>query len=160
VSRALLDVNVLLALLDADHVDHRRARDWFTTRIAQGWASCAITQNGFVRIVSQARYPSPVPVTTAIERLERATQTEHHAFWPCDRSLVDPGVFDRSRLHGPRQVTDAYLLALAVVHAGRLVTFDRPSRAGRRPTDAAGPGSMHAVPIPHPVPAWICAGER
>ena len=124
-SRALLDVNVLLALLDADHAAHRRARNWLTSRIAQGWASCAITQNGFVRIVSQARYPSPVPVATAIERLERATRTEHHAFWPCDRTIVDTGTFDRSRLHGPRQVTDAYLLALAVARSGRLVTFDR-----------------------------------
>ena len=124
-SRALLDVNVLLALLDADHADHRRARTWLTSRIAQGWASCAITQNGFVRIVSQARYPSPVPVATAIERLERATRTEHHAFWPCDRTIVDTGTFDRSRLHGPRQVTDAYLLARAVARSGRLVTFDR-----------------------------------
>ena len=60
--RALLDVNVLVALLDADHADHARARDFAERDIAQeGWASCAVTQNGFVRIVSQPRYPSPVP---------------------------------------------------------------------------------------------------
>lgn len=122
--RALLDVNVLVALLDADHADHRRARAWLETEIGAGWASCAITQNGFVRVVSQPRYPSPVPVAAAIDRLARATRAEHHAFWPCDVSLLDAGRLDRARLHGPRQVTDAYLLALAVAHGGRLVTFD------------------------------------
>jgi hypothetical protein len=123
--RALLDINVLLALLDADHADHGRARDWLTGEIEDGWASCAITQNGFVRVVTQPRYPSPVPAAEAIERLSRATRTPHHAFWPCDASLLDEAVIDRSRIHGPRQVTDAYLLALAVAHGGRFVTFDR-----------------------------------
>lgn len=122
--RALLDVNVLVALLDADHADHRRARAWLESEIANGWASCAITQNGFVRVVSQPRYPSPVPVASAIERLARATAGEHHAFWPCDVTLLDGQRVDRTRLHGPRQVTDAYLLALAVAHRGRFVTFD------------------------------------
>lgn len=122
--RALLDVNVLVALLDADHADHRRARAWLEAEIGRGWASCAITQNGFVRVVSQPRYPSPVPVATAIDRIERATRGEHHAFWPCDVSLLDARAIDRRLLHGPRQVTDAYLLALAVAHGGRFVTFD------------------------------------
>ena len=123
--RALLDVNVLLALLDADHVDHGRAREWLNAEIHEGWASCAITQNGFVRIVSQPRYPSPVSPTLAIERLSRATRTEHHAFWDCDASLLDERIVDRSRVHGPRQVTDVYLLALAVAKGGCFVTFDR-----------------------------------
>lgn len=57
--RALLDVNVLLALLDSDHVDHKRARAWITRQIEQGWASCAITQNGFVRVISQPAIPAP-----------------------------------------------------------------------------------------------------
>ena len=56
--RALLDINVLLALPDSDHIDHERARDWISTEIRHGWASCAITQNGFVRIISQPRYPA------------------------------------------------------------------------------------------------------
>lgn len=123
--RALLDINVLIALLDSDHVDHRRAREWIESEIAHGWASCAITQNGFVRILSQPRYPSPVPPGVAIERLARATDSPHHEFWPCSISLLDEHAVDRSRLHGARQVTDAYLLALAVAHDGRLVTFDR-----------------------------------
>ncbi|MGH3711900.1 MAG: TA system VapC family ribonuclease toxin [Micromonosporaceae bacterium] len=123
--RALLDVNVLLALLDSDHVDHERARDWVGAEISHGWASCAITQNGFVRIISQPRYPSPVSPSQAMDRLARATGTRHHEFWSCAVSLVDETAVDRSRLHGARQVTDAYLLALATRCGGRFVTFDR-----------------------------------
>lgn len=78
--RALLDINVLLALLDQDHVDHRRAREWLTAEITYGWASCAITQNGFVRIISRTRYPSPVSPSQAMELIARATRTEHHEF--------------------------------------------------------------------------------
>jgi predicted nucleic acid-binding protein len=66
-----------------------------------------------------------VPVAEAVARLERATGTEHHVFWPCDLSLLDGERIDRRRLHGPRQVTDAYLLALAVVNEARLATLDR-----------------------------------
>lgn len=123
--RALLDVNMLLALLDADHVDHWRAHAFLDEEISQGWASCPITQNGFVRVITQPRYPSPVSSSLAIERLRRACATDHHSFWPCDLSLLDPSVVDASRLHGHRQITDAYLLALAVGHSGRFVTFDR-----------------------------------
>ena len=123
--RALLDVYVLIALLDRDHVDHARARKWIETEISGGWASCAITENGFVRIISQPRYPSPVSPTKAIELLARASQGGHHEFWPCDVSLLDPESVDSSRVHGPRQVTDAYLLALAKAHSGRFITFDR-----------------------------------
>lgn len=137
--RALLDINVLLALLDSDHVDHGRARSWLESNIRPGWASCAITQNGFVRIISQPRYPSPVPVAEAMSRLARATDGKHHAFWDCDLSLLDDHAIDRTRLHTPRQVTDVYLLALAVAHRGRFVTFDRSipvSAVLRSPQDA------------------------
>ena len=141
--RALLDVNVLLALLDTDHIDHSRAREWLMAEIRHGWASCAITQNGCIRILSQPRYPSPVPVAEATSRLHRATESAHHAFWPSAVSFLDAGLVDRSRVHGPRQVTDVYLLALAVHHGGRFVTFD-----GRIPL-AAAPGAepRHLVVI-------------
>lgn len=141
--RALLDINVLLALLDADHVNHRRARDWLSTEIRNGWASCPVTENGFVRIISQPRYPSPVSVSNALSRLTEAVRTEHHAFWPCDLSLLDANRVDRSRVHGPRQVTDVYLLALAVHHDGRFATFD-----GRIPLDAVpGADPEHLVVV-------------
>lgn len=124
-SRALLDINVLLALLDQDHAEHQRARAWMSAEIANGWASCAITQNGFVRIVSQARYPSPVSPSVAIDLLGSATGTPYHEFWECSVSILDSEVIDRSMIHGPRQVTDAYLLALATQRGGRFVTFDQ-----------------------------------
>ena len=135
--RALLDVNVLLALLDSDHVDHDRAHNWLDNEIAGGWASCAITENGFVRIVSQPRYPSPVTPTEAVQLLVGARQAGHHAFWPCNVSLLDAPIIDPTRLHSSRQVTDAYLLALAVAHEGRFVSFDRsvPRASVRGATD-------------------------
>ena len=123
--RALLDVNVLLALLDSDHVDHRLATAWLDKEIAAGWSSCAITENGFVRILSQPRYPSPVAPTEAIALLGQARAGGRHEFWPCDVSVLDAALVHPDRLHGPRQVTDAYLLALAVAHDGRVATFDR-----------------------------------
>ena len=58
-SRALLDVNVLLALLDSDHVDHGRAGEWLDAELDTGWASCSITENGFVRTISQPNTPAP-----------------------------------------------------------------------------------------------------
>jgi uncharacterized protein len=125
VTRALLDVNVLIALLDSDHVDHERARGWVDAEIVHGWASCAITQNGFVRIISAPRYPSPVPPAQAIGRLARAAATEHHEYWLCSVSLLDDELIDYSRLHGHRQVTDAYLLALATANGGRFATLDQ-----------------------------------
>ena len=84
-----------------------------------------LTQNGFVRIISQPRYPSPVPPSVAIGLLARATDTLQHVFWPCDVSLLDREAIEPTRLHGPSQVTDLYLLALAARQGGRLVTFDR-----------------------------------
>lgn len=137
--RALLDINVLLALFDSDHVDHAHTREWLEAEIHQGWASCAITQNGFTRVISQPRYPSPIPVAQAMERLSGATQNKHHEFWSCDLSLIDPRIIDPTRVHGPRQVTDVYLLALALSHGGRFVTFDRTipmeAVAGARPVN-------------------------
>ncbi|WP_017973367.1 TA system VapC family ribonuclease toxin [Actinopolyspora halophila] len=121
--RALLDVNVLLALLDSDHVDHQRAHEWLDGNSAAGWSSCSITENGFVRVISQPRYPSPVPPAEAIELLAQTRRDSDHEFWACEVSLLDPNLIDRSRLHGHRQITDSYLLALAVAYGGRLVTF-------------------------------------
>jgi toxin-antitoxin system PIN domain toxin len=124
-SRALLDINILLALLDAEHLDHRKAREWFRSQGGAGWASCAVTQMGFVRIISQPRYGAPCTATEAIGRLADAVATEHHQFWPCEVAVTDAAAVDRVRVLGPGQVTDVYLLALAVAHAGRFVTLDR-----------------------------------
>ena len=142
-ARALLDVNVLIALLDADHLHHRRASQWLAEHIAAGWASCAITQNGCVRIMSQPGYPNPLPTAQVAARLSEATQTRHHLFVPSNASLLDPQLFDTGRLLGHRQVTDAWLLGLAVANGLRLVSFDAslPLRVVR------GADASHVVAI-------------
>ena len=121
--RALLDVNVLIALFDADHLHHARATAWLAANITAGWASCAITQNGCVRIMSQPGYPNSLPAARVAQRLREATETEHHLFVSGDLSLLDTDHFDTEQLLGHRQVTDAWLLGLAVAHGLRFVTF-------------------------------------
>ena len=123
--RALLDVNVLIALLDENHTHHAAASGWLAERIESGWASCPLTQNGCVRILSQPRYPNALAVEEAMVRLQTAVSSPHHRFIADDVSLLDDAVVDRRRLSGPRQVTDVYLLALAVVHGARMVTLDK-----------------------------------
>lgn len=122
--RALLDVNVLIALLDADHSLHARATQWFAGHARGGWASCPITQNGCVRIMSHPGYPNALSVRAVMERLAEASSSNYHEFWPDDISLLDAKIADAARIHGPRQLTDLYLLALAVRHGGQFVTFD------------------------------------
>ena len=122
--RALLDINVLIALLDPDHSMHTQAVRWFAVKARDGWASCPITQNGCVRVMSHPGYPNPVKVGAVIERLAEAMATRQHQFWADDISLLDSRVADRTRIHGPRQVTDLYLLALAVRRGGCFVSFD------------------------------------
>ena len=134
--RALLDVNVLIALLDSDHASHESAIGWFSKHAREGWASCPITQNGCIRIMSNQGYPNPLPVQAVIERLAEACNEDIHEFWSDEVSLLDSNLVDSTRIHGPRQLTDIYLLALAVRHAGRLVTFDSgiPLAAVRKAT--------------------------
>jgi toxin-antitoxin system PIN domain toxin len=122
--RALLDVNVLIALLDSDHSLHDRSTRWFAANARHGWASCPITQNGCVRIMTHPGYPNPLPVKAVVDRLREATEGSLHEFWPDDASIVDAKCVDATRIHGPRQITDGYLLALAVQRGGRFVTFD------------------------------------
>ena len=123
--RALLDINILLALLDRDHIQHEQGRRWFQQEVHHGWASCAVTQNGFIRILSQPGYPGPVSAAQATRLLATATSTVHHEYWSSEISILDETIFDHSRIHGPRQLTDVYLLGLAAHHGGRLVTFDQ-----------------------------------
>ena len=123
--RALLDVNVLIALLDAAHVHHHLATAWLARNIRHGWASCPITQICCVRIMSQAGYPNAQPATQVAERLGMAAADRHHEFWAADVDALGARSFNWSRILSSRQVTDAYLLALAVANKGRFVTFDR-----------------------------------
>lgn len=121
----LLDVNVLLALLDPTHAHHAVAHAWFATARAS-WASCNLTQNGALRIMSHPRYGNAVATTAmAAELLAELCAQPGHVFWPGDVSLLDSPLLDRARLLASGQVTDTYLLALAVSHGGRLATFDK-----------------------------------
>jgi toxin-antitoxin system PIN domain toxin len=122
--RSLLDVNVLIANLDSDHTLHQRASGWFSEHAHHGWATCPLTQNGCVRIMCGQGYKRPLPAQQIIKRLADACAEKWHEFWPDDISLLNSSLVDASRVHGPRQLTDIYLLALAVKHGGRLVTLD------------------------------------
>ena len=122
--RALLDVNVLIALLDVDHMHHQAAKRWLRDNVRNGWATCPLTENGCVRIMAQPAYPNRLPASQVAERLRAASATKHHQFWPDEVSLLTQGVVDWRRVFGPRQISDLYLLALAVARRGRFVTFD------------------------------------
>lgn len=122
---ALLDVNVLIALLDAGHVHHDSATQWLRDHLDAGWASCPLTQNGCIRILSQAAYPNHAPAAEVATRLADATRHPAHHFWPDAVSLLTPGLMDWNRLLTGRHITDAYLLALAVKNRGRFVTLDQ-----------------------------------
>jgi len=123
--RALLDITVLLAMLDEDHVHHSRARAWWAENRDHGWASCPLTQNGYVRIVSGPGYTNPIHIADGFATLSRQLTAFGHEFWPADISLLDSESFNHSRILGPKQITDVYLLALAVKNDGRFVTLDR-----------------------------------
>lgn len=131
--RALLDVNVLIALHDSDHVHHAIASAWLQANIAHGWASCPLTQSGCLRIMARPGYGKPQPLGTLMAMLGQSTRTHFHEFWADDISLLDAAHFHHERIHSPRQLTDLYLLALAVRHGGRLVTFDRHIMPGAVP---------------------------
>ena len=122
--RALLDINVLIALLDGGHQNHAAARVWLLHNAEHGWASCPITQNGCVRILSQPAYPNSIPTSIALGKLSRACSAPQHEFWPDAVSLLDHTIVRPDRIHGPQQLTDLYLLALAVHRGGRFVTLD------------------------------------
>jgi len=114
--RALLDVNVLIALLDSAHIHHDTAMTWVQREQAHGWASCPLTQNGCVRIMAQPAYPDDYTPAEVAHRLVEAAADPAHTFWPDDASLLDERWFDWSHVLGHRQVTNIYLLQLAVRH--------------------------------------------
>lgn len=122
----LLDVNVLIALMDPAHIDHERAHEWFEATGRHSWASCPVTECGVMRVLGNPRYPnSPGTPASAARMLEELWSLSGHVFWPDDISPVDEQRFDTARLLSAGQVTDSYLLGLAVAHGGQLGTFDR-----------------------------------
>lgn len=124
---ALLDVNVLVALVWDSHIHHAAANDWFTRRSSDGWATCSITESGFVRVSSNPKVlPSPVAVTDAIAVLTELRALPGHMFLVDDVSPTDA---DIPALTGHRQVTDAHLLTLARRRGIPLVSFDAGAAA-------------------------------
>ena len=123
---ALLDVNVLIALFDAEHVHHELAHDWFSDNRRDGWATCPITENGFLRVLSNPAYRSALHrLPDLMLCLRTFCGDRHHRFWPDAVSLRDATLFDPGLVGGHRQLTDIYLLGLARKKDGCLVTFDR-----------------------------------
>lgn len=123
---ALLDVNALVALAWDSHVHHTAIRTWFAANGARGWATCPITESGFVRVSSNPKVlPSPIGLADAREVLALLRAADGHRFLVDDVSLTDDDV---PSIVGHRQVTDAHLLTLAARHGMRLVTFDAALR--------------------------------
>jgi toxin-antitoxin system PIN domain toxin len=138
--KALLDVNILVALFDPMHVHHEAAHEWFGRNRSGGWATCPLTENGFVRVVSNPRYPGRgTSIRDAVARLTEILQSLDHLFWPDSVSVCGGDSFQPAYIQGHLQLTDVYLLGLAVANGGRLVTFDRgvPLKA------VAGAGPQH-----------------
>lgn len=141
----LLDVNLLVALFDPGHVHHEAAHRWFSAAREDGWATCPITENGFVRVISNPAYPGRrTRVADAVARLRRFSESGGHTHWPDDVSILQTEMFDPSHLAGPREVTDVYLLGLAVLHEGTFATFDRSVRTSAVPGFRTG----HLIVLP------------
>jgi toxin-antitoxin system PIN domain toxin len=122
----LLDTNLLIAAFWPGHVNYRRAAAWFDRERVRGWATCPITEAGFVRILSNPAFSDDaVAVPDAIHALRTNTAAADHLFWPDEFPFVDAVAYSGSRLLGHQQTTDAYLLGLALRKGGRLATLDR-----------------------------------
>ena len=122
----LLDVNVLVALAWPNHVHHAAALAWFGKLGKDGFATCPVTQSGFVRVSSNARaIPSARTPREAHEILRRIVALPGHVFWTDDIDISSSEHIAWERLGSHSQVTDAHLLAIAIRHDGRLATLDR-----------------------------------
>jgi uncharacterized protein len=122
----LLDVNVLVARFWPHHDLHARAKEWLDGHAAGGWATCPITQMGFVRTLSQPAFADPrVSPGDALKLFKSNLGIEGHEFWADDLTYTEALDYFAPRLTGHKQTTDAYLLRLAMHRKGELVTFDR-----------------------------------
>jgi uncharacterized protein len=126
VTPALLDVNLLVALFDPDHIHHETVHDWFADNRSDGWATCPITETAFVRVLANPAYGAAISrPSELLSRLRRFCKGSQSRFWTDDVSLRDETLFDPAFLTSHRQLTDIYLLGLAKKRGGRLATFDR-----------------------------------
>lgn len=126
-SVCLLDVNVLVSLMDSAHVHHGVTVAWFERSAIRGWATCPLTENGFLRVLSHVSYPNlRLTAAMAAESLVglKTAFAAAYEFWPDHISMTDKKVFDLKVLSGARQISDAYLAGLAFRKGGRLATLD------------------------------------
>jgi toxin-antitoxin system PIN domain toxin len=122
----LLDVNVLIALFWPAHEGHLQAQHWFDRNSHKRWATCPFTQAAFVRIVTNPAFSSDaVTPQEAVKLLGSNLDNPSHRFWADEISFVQAVQPFERRLKGHQQVTDAYLLGLAIHKKGKLVTMDR-----------------------------------
>ena len=121
---SLLDVNVLIALSWRKHVFHAPVSAWMRENRSHGWATCPMTQAGFVRVSAQIPTTVAMNVRHAVRLLQENCGAADHVFWAQGYSVTDMTPEIRDRLVGPQQVTDALLLDLAIRNGGRLVTLD------------------------------------
>lgn len=124
--RALLDVNVLVALFDPDHACHERAHQWFDANQVHGWASCPLTEDGVLRVLGHPRYSPQLHRAPGeiVADLRSACEGSNHRFWAADLGLWDECFLWSGQIHSARQVAGVYLLGLAVKNGGCLATFD------------------------------------
>lgn len=143
VGAALLDVNVLVASAYQWHVFHDRAYAWWRRSGGEAWATCPLTEAGFVRIISNPSFHPEAPsVRETLSLLAAIKERPGHCFWRMDMGLAETVKPFQQRLLGPSQVTDAYLLGLAIKNKGRLITLDRGIAA------LAGPAyEQHVEPL-------------
>ncbi len=125
--RSLLDSSFLIPLIDPKHGFHDRAQEWWSSQQNAGWASCPLTQNAAIRIMSGPTYDKNESFSIGLltDLMTEFTKAVDHEFWTDSISILDKTIFDRSRILGPNQITDIYLLGLAVCNKGRFVTFDQ-----------------------------------
>jgi hypothetical protein len=126
IPKSLLDLNVLIALADPEHKHHQKARIWFTSAGKERLGICPLTEAGFLRVTTNPAF-NPVPRTLeqAIAVLEALKGRDDYWYCPIDRSWVELTAPFAARIFGHQQVTDAYLLGLAIKEKGVLVTFDK-----------------------------------
>jgi toxin-antitoxin system PIN domain toxin len=133
VSAFLLDVSVLIALVREDHTAHRVTKRWFKHLDGRDWATCPLTQAGFIRIISNPKFlERPPDVNEAIDMLQALASLPGHQFWTMEVGFAEATKSIREKLFGHQQVTDAYLLGLAIRKKGKLATLDHaiPALAG------------------------------
>ena len=120
----LLDINVLISLTDPMHVHHELAHQWFAEIGRHSWATCPITENGFIRITSHQKYPNrPGDAQVVISILRQICSSTGHHFWAEDLSIL--GIIKPNSIITPNQITDVYLLGLAIHKQGKLATLDQ-----------------------------------